>query len=121
MASPDRRIEDEAVEADAAGQEVVAAAAVEHIVARRADDEVGGRVADAGQGAALEGEVFHRPLGVMRIREAEVDEGEDAVSAARAAGALVDDIAGIVDEVAVVATEPAHHVGVLLPVERVGR
>ena len=97
-------VDDIGVVAEAAVHRVGAAAAVEAVGARIADEDVGEEIAGAVDVAAAgQGEVLDRG------GEREADRALDPVGAL--AGELGDDVAGLVDDVDVVAVAAVHHVG----------
>jgi hypothetical protein len=104
-------VEHEGVIAGTAGEHVGAAAAVEGVVAGVAEELVGECVAAAREVA---GTLQHQRLDVVGERVG--DAGEHRVGAG--VGVLEHQVAGIVDEVGVVASATLHDVGAALAVEQ---
>src|SRR5262249_31335829 len=104
----ERAVEDKRVVAGAAVQRVVAGAAVQRVVAAAADPAVVDLVAGRADAGGCGGAVGAQGLDLLAGRHGPVDDGVDDVAAF--AGGLDDLVAGIVDNVGVVAGSAGHRI-----------
>src|SRR5207247_9389721 len=104
-------VHDIGVVAGKAAHRVGAAGAVEKIGAAVAGERVGdGTSGDADVGRSDEDHVLDRAAGVHGIGGTETDRREDGIEAVGSGDALINDVAGIVDMVGVIAGAATHDV-----------